>query len=405
MVSNWREIMPNTDINDFLSSFGFKPDGIENITSLLENMEAEVEKYNKSKFNIFSSISDIYWRENFHSEILKNILNPKTPDIGNICYLNILVEILNSKQLELELGSFSENTNVSMEEQIKNKDGKEGRIDIFLFDDTINQAIIIENKIANAPDMPDQLARYYEYTKMKKIEKFAILYIPLYEKQPPFGSYSKNYMDYIEDIKKITIVLSAGDLLVFLEKCLEKTINEIARVYIGQYLDLVKSLRGNIMINELKGKILDAMIFNERNYKAAESLFEIWSKRAEIASEVISDKLIEKNGFLRDGINIKKSIEPKKVFLLFKQDKDGFFILGVGCSNTDEEYKKGIRAILENIFSDKKNNVIEWPFDKEHIVQYVQFDFYDHIPVKPGEDIFEKISKYYISIEETLSKL
>jgi hypothetical protein len=374
-------------------------------------MEAEAEKYNKSKFNIFSSISDTYWRENFHSEILKNILNPKTPDIGNFSYLNILVEILNCKQPELKLGSFSANTKVFIEKSIKNKDGKEGRIDIFVFDDTINQAIIIENKIANAPDMPDQLARYYEYAKMSGIEKLAILYIPLYEKQPPFGSYSKNYMDYIEDIKKITIVLSAGDLLDFLKKCLEKTTNEIARVYIGQYLDLVKSLRGNIMINELKGKTLDAMISSEKNYKAAELLSEIWGKRTEIAFEVISDKLIEKNGFLRDGINIKKSIEPKKVFLIFKRDyKEGFFIIGIGCSKSDEESKKKSRGILENISlenisSDKKNSVIEWPFGEEHFVQIVQFDFYDHIPGETSEDIFKRFSKYYTSIEEALSKL
>ena len=66
---------------------------LSNIKSFLNN---ECKKYSKEKssiytkhdidktlrFNFFESISDKWYMENFHSDILYTILNPKTPEIG-----------------------------------------------------------------------------------------------------------------------------------------------------------------------------------------------------------------------------------------------------------------------------------------------------------------------------------
>ena len=48
----------------------------------------------EAKFNIFETISDLYTREKFHSDILFTILDSNTPEIGTICNKEILEEFV-----------------------------------------------------------------------------------------------------------------------------------------------------------------------------------------------------------------------------------------------------------------------------------------------------------------------
>ena len=87
------------------------------------------------EFNFFTSISDFYYRENFHSDILKVILNPSTDLIGNKLYLDIFIDVLKEIKKADKLKHFSEDVTVEREE---------GRIDILIYDSS--KAIIVENK-------------------------------------------------------------------------------------------------------------------------------------------------------------------------------------------------------------------------------------------------------------------
>lgn len=113
-------------------------------------------------FNIFELISDIYYRENFHSDIIAQLLR------NEIILKNFLDFIGVDK-------SKYENYEVEREES---------KIDILI--KTEKNCIIIENKLNWAGDMPEQLFRYYNECKNnKKLEVDKIVYLsPNSLKQP-----------------------------------------------------------------------------------------------------------------------------------------------------------------------------------------------------------------------------
>ena len=113
-------------------------------------------------FNIFELISDIYYRENFHSDIIAQLLR------NEIILKNFLDFIGVDK-------SKYENCEVEREES---------KIDILI--KTEKNCIIVENKLNWAKDMPEQLFRYYNECKNnKKLEVDKIVYLsPNSWKQP-----------------------------------------------------------------------------------------------------------------------------------------------------------------------------------------------------------------------------
>ena len=120
----------------------------------------------EAKFNIFETISDLYTREKFHSDILFTILDSNTPEIGPIYNKEILEEFVKMVDdsfkfiVDDNVQVFKEKSNVVWD----GKYNKPGYIDL-LITNANNQAIIVENKIKDAPDMDNQLVRYMKYVK------------------------------------------------------------------------------------------------------------------------------------------------------------------------------------------------------------------------------------------------
>ena len=106
-------------------------------------------------FNLFAIISELYHRENFHSDILKVLIDPKGKHQEQDTYLRLFLEFLSSHGAKINLLDYS---NVQIERE-------EGRVDLLIKDENSKKAIIIENKINGAGDMPRQIPRYLEYVK------------------------------------------------------------------------------------------------------------------------------------------------------------------------------------------------------------------------------------------------
>lgn len=105
----------------------------------------EKNKYEEDyPFNIFELISDQYYKENFHSDIIAKLLEKK------IVRENFL------KFIGIESEEYS-NCEVNREEN---------KIDILIKSE--KNCIIIENKLNWACDMPEQLSRYYNECKNNK---------------------------------------------------------------------------------------------------------------------------------------------------------------------------------------------------------------------------------------------
>ncbi len=271
-----------------------------------------IDKYDltgEKRFNIFETISDQYQKEKFHSDILYSILNPETPEIGTICNKEILEEFV--KMVDNSFGFKVDDTvKVSKEESNKVLNGdyeKQGYIDL-LITNAHNQAIIIENKINNAPDMENQLVRYMNYVKKQKFGKsisdeefknnVRVVYLTLVPGKIPniyeYGDSFAEYKEMLSDAKsgkdgKILKYRSAvdsnnekTDLYTFLEKSIEhlkkRTDDKAAllkKIYIEQYKTLLGHLGGNAAMLEYQKKLLEHIYSSKENLEAARDLVNI----------------------------------------------------------------------------------------------------------------------------------
>lgn len=124
-------------------------------------------------FNVFVLTSDKYYRENYHSDIIKAFLNPEENHGQGCLFLNALIDMLNK--------SYSNSVRINKNHYADAVAKREiGKLDISIISEVSKHCIIIENKIYNAGDMPRQLPRYYDYMDAKGFIVDAIIYLPLH---------------------------------------------------------------------------------------------------------------------------------------------------------------------------------------------------------------------------------
>jgi hypothetical protein len=354
-----------------LERIDFSSDFLRKIKTLCQNI-VELKSVNIDRtFNIFTEISDLYWHENLHSSILRTILDPKTPVISDngLHFLNLLLE---KAGIDFK---FSNNIKITTEEKTINE-GREGRIDIFIEDLSNNQVVIIENKLNEANDMPDQLPRYYSHVKSKGYDLVAIIYIPLFYKEPPYNRYSDKYIDIIDNIKEITYIIEAGILVKWLDECVKLISNEndIARVFISQYSNLLKSLGENKMVIQKQNEVIEEAFKTEQNFQTFYELGKIWEERAKIAWRIIAGYLKEKEFKLRDNILIYDL--PNDIILVFSLLNNNF-IIGIGYNKIISDNNKDIiKQILENDIINEKNkskHVKKWEIDKTYSCYHLEY--------------------------------
>jgi hypothetical protein len=308
-------------------------------------------------FNFFTSISDLYKWENFHSDVLATILDPETREIGNIEYLKLFVDLIKAilKKDEKEIAgdmSFSEDTKVERET---------GRIDVFIHDN--KKCIIVENKINNAPDQPDQIARYVEYAKGRGLNPVAVVYIlpvGLIPKEPPVDEYSRKLL------VKLPVLLpsSAGDNrdnLDLVNGWLDKiadfdNISNIgispqeltARVYIHQYSNLLKGLECDVMAYGFEVELVKKLFRTEESIRTAAEIAEVWNKRGKLLQEVIFDELIAQ-GF-EDHSSAENCVSKKltdEYYLGFYKDYSFGFMTPPKGAELKQETRDKLKKILE----------------------------------------------------------
>lgn len=282
------------------------------VINLISNLEKEnIKRYEdilkkqdkKLDFNIFDIITDKWKKENFHSEILKFLL----------------------ENYEDFFNNFSELINIKDKKEYSNAEitNEEARIDILIKSE--NKAIIVENKINWAPDQNEQLARYYEKIKnghngeqKREVEK--IVYIaPSKDKNPDaqtFGEYEKEIKDRLEKI--ISFDGSENDLVSCLEKSidklkenLEKTKNNLDSenfnklFFINHYIEILKRTGVGDM-STIKSNFSKEII---EKYKNGDNIFEKLNYIIEMCSDknfpakILNDYFISKLGMNDCGYN------------------------------------------------------------------------------------------------------
>jgi hypothetical protein len=134
---------------------------------LVQEMSAVVSGYRKNvakkPFNLILATSDVYYRENFHSEIIAAILEIAEYRRNFFCLLNRLVDDVIRPQ------NYSQPS-------VKVEDAK---IDILVEDQKSKHCIIIENKLNNAGDQPRQIPRYVDLQESRGFRIDALVYLSL----------------------------------------------------------------------------------------------------------------------------------------------------------------------------------------------------------------------------------
>ena len=319
-----------------LESKKMREDFFININNLLSLVYKEYSKKKKEvieeydlnfsdKFNIFETISDLYKREKFHSDILYTILYPHTPQIGGVAkrgeFVKRFINILGlSDKFDVD-----DTIEISKEEYspvYEESERRCGYIDL-LITNNHNQAIIIENKLNDAPDMPNQIVRYMKYIQEEKFGKdkevdMTVVYLTLIPgKKPDIGNYHKSFEDYTNliidakdgkdgEILKYRCAIDSdkekGSLVKFLSDCLLsiEELNDVkdkdvilTKVYLEQYKILLGHLGGNIAMLDYQKELLKNIYSSKENYQATKDLVEVFNNKKDVLNALINDKLKE----------------------------------------------------------------------------------------------------------------
>lgn len=222
----------------------------------------------RASYNPMELFADYVSRkEEVHSKILADLLNPSGEhQLGYgfltnfLRELNIIVETQTSPTAGIPIKVINISTEHPAPANI-NGENKNGRIDIFLLLECAEKqyAIIIENKLNDAGDQPQQLKRYNEYVRTNhKIPDTQIrtVYLPRIDKKCEYDD---------------TKVINATELAAILDKTLSES-NSPAKPVIQAYSNYLKNISiNNIIMNNAKilSEMTEADILNAKAIKEA----------------------------------------------------------------------------------------------------------------------------------------
>jgi len=195
-------------------------------------------------FNLFEIISHKYYRENLHSDVIKELLSPDGKHGEGTKYLRLFINLLNLDPIaNIDFLLFENNTQVTREE---------GRRDITISNG--KEAIIIENKIYNASDTYNQIPKYVDdLENNKNIKVLLIVYLPLSHSKKPDKSTWDISSEKRTEIENKLITLQAyngteKDLCNgWLANCINLTDNIDNLVVLRQYKRIIQHLARNEM--------------------------------------------------------------------------------------------------------------------------------------------------------------
>lgn len=260
------------------------------ISQLLYSCRPICIEYEKSKesvqdksFNVFTIVSDLYYRENFHSDIMRFFLAPTENHGEGRLFLTTFISMLNKLGRRIDPQDYCDAVVVR----------EEGKIDVLIKSEINKKAIVIENKINNAGDMPRQLPRYYDYlSPCYSID--AIVYLPLQRsKLPDMSDWSEEdksnvcpLLDIIPSYDKSNIINIVDDWLMPTAKKIKNT--DVLSV-LRQYISLIKILNASIMDTIILEKFYRELLQKD-NLKSAQSIRNMMNELPNYMALRIQDK-------------------------------------------------------------------------------------------------------------------
>lgn len=225
-------------------------------TDELKQLLSRIELHNKMEEVPYSILPMMYDRisskELLHSEIIASLLDPNEKHGLGEVPLQCFLDKIDCK----DFGELSK-TIVELEKGVEDM----RRIDILLTNG--NKAIIIENKLNDAVDQPNQLKDYLNSITNKKLDVLKIVYLPLYE-----------YKSAKEKVDNV-LNLYPKDLIDWLSSCNSDTCNDYALLlkYMNQtninFMEAKALQQAELSAEELTKLIDIANIITSESWNAA----------------------------------------------------------------------------------------------------------------------------------------
>lgn len=358
---------------------------------------------NKDRFNIFSTLSEIYSseknifrKENPNSEIIKFLIDPNSYEEKNRTVLNKFFDFIDLKDY---ITFFPDNVKVEIERE-------NHRIDLYIHNK--ENAIIIESKLNNAPDQDFQLARYYlKATKddgfnVKKIVYLTLnpitelnlekLYKPSESKKYTHDE-QKGYYEAVKDIKPLIVYISAVDdgnpqksLSNFFENCAKATDDKIMQTLLNQYSKLLRQLAGEEKMTEEEIKLIENIYNSKDCIQNAVEFQKVWENKDAILRKIFENKFWSFSDWTYDkGKSIYlKTVNGYALYIWFQEKHDknnpiqqeiGFWSEKTKKKWNKEklkgilielaEYNNGIKLAYEDPYADDEWVCIAFVYDAE----------------------------------------
>lgn len=207
--------------------------------------------------NVFKIISDLYYRENFHRDIIYHFLNPHESHGAGNKFLFLFIDLINSIRQGKQPIVKSDYAHVRLTRETDN------RIDTLIRAE--KHCIIIENKMYNASDTSRQLPKYYDYcTQELGLTVDAIVYIPMDpHKRPDQTGWSAEDKTHVAELFCLLPAYHKGlPNLVdeWITPCAHATNDIHCIAILKQYANLIKSLSKDIMDDLTLDKFHDMLI-------------------------------------------------------------------------------------------------------------------------------------------------
>lgn len=230
---------------------------IDNIDAFLKEIKPTLDALANRRgtdigFNAFALVSDTYYRENFHSDILKAILDPKGKHGEGSLFLDLFRKFLiGVAQRHGQSDLAAELEKLEIDDSIEIARESDGRIDVEI--KGANWVIIVENKINGACDQERQLPRYVEGVEKNGYTVKAIVYLTAAQESEPARIEWKDgdaemvnklllpVVGYTEDSRIIDLVTG------WLEPCELRSKAFSTRAVLSQYGELVRNQAGETM--------------------------------------------------------------------------------------------------------------------------------------------------------------
>lgn len=134
-------------------------------------------------FNAFALVSDTYYRENFHSDIIRAILDPHSGHEEGALFLKKFIDFISAEARSAGKSELADTLRKLAVDDSAEVTREEGRVDVKI--KAPGWTIIVENKINGAGDMERQIPRYIAKCRAQGENVVAVVYLTARKKGSP----------------------------------------------------------------------------------------------------------------------------------------------------------------------------------------------------------------------------